>query len=118
MCYNCKYSAIHKSDITLADFWGYRRFNSAINDGKGLSLMLANTLKGNEVLTNLTDKMQIEKLPSEFSEYSARRDGKEYDINKRAEFYEFVKKSRTIKKLILNRNKIVVATILNKLIKK
>ena len=64
------------------------------------------------------DKMKIEKLPYEFAEYSQRNDVREYDINKRTDFFNFVKKNGSIKKLILNRNKMAVSTILKKVMKK
>ncbi|MBQ8182783.1 MAG: Coenzyme F420 hydrogenase/dehydrogenase, beta subunit C-terminal domain [Clostridia bacterium] len=51
-CYSCKFkSTKHKSDITLADYWGINKINPAIDDDKGLSLVLINTAKGAALLT-------------------------------------------------------------------
>ena len=46
-CYSCKFkSPRHKSDITVADYWGIDKINPEIDDDKGLSLVLVNTEKG------------------------------------------------------------------------
>ena len=66
-CYSCKFkSTNHKSDITVADFWGIEKIKPEIDDEKGLSLLLVNTEKGISLLTytekNLTlTKTDIEK---------------------------------------------------------
>lgn len=66
-CYSCKFkSTIHKSDITVSDFWGIEKIKPEIDDEKGLSLLLVNTEKGISLLTytekNLTlTKTDIEK---------------------------------------------------------
>lgn len=53
-CYNCRFKADnYLSDITLADFWGINKINPAINDDKGLSLVVANTAKADEQLKNV-----------------------------------------------------------------
>lgn len=46
-CYNCKFkSGSSGSDITLGDFWGIDRIDPAIDDDRGMSLILVNTSKG------------------------------------------------------------------------
>ncbi len=47
-CYNCRFCQTNRpSDITMADFWGYKSVNKAdINKDKGISLILINTPKG------------------------------------------------------------------------
>lgn len=51
-CGKCHFANIHRpSDITLADFWGWEKFNPELNkDDKGLSLILVNTEKGKRLL--------------------------------------------------------------------
>lgn len=50
-CYTCAFkSARSGSDITLADFWGIGRFNAAMDDDNGTSLIIVNTVKGAEYL--------------------------------------------------------------------
>lgn len=56
-CYICKYKlAQHSSDITLADYWGFRRHDPAILDERGLSLIMANTMKGDDFLHTIDKK--------------------------------------------------------------
>ena len=53
-CYECK--AKHgrsNSDLTIADFWGIENVLADMNDDKGISLVLANTLRGEELLQKL-----------------------------------------------------------------
>lgn len=48
-CLDCEYYSKHVSDITLADFWGYKAAN--VNKNKeGLSLIIVNTDKGKEYI--------------------------------------------------------------------
>lgn len=54
-CYSCKYANIKRiADITMGDYWGNKQFPS--EETKGLSLIIANNLKGNELI------QQIEQL--------------------------------------------------------
>lgn len=53
VCYSCPYKSFkHESDITLGDFWGIEKIDKGkkYNDDKGLSLLLAHTKKGEELL--------------------------------------------------------------------
>lgn len=53
-CYECaaKCGKSH-SDITLADFWGIDSVVSGFNDGKGTSLVLVNTILGQNLIQQL-----------------------------------------------------------------
>lgn len=58
-CYTCKYANTSRvGDITLADFWGIGKFKQ--KKAKGISLVLANTPKGLEILTNIKETIYIE----------------------------------------------------------
>ncbi len=47
-CYHCHFRTLHRaSDITLADFWGIEVILPAMNDDKGISLVIINSDKGN-----------------------------------------------------------------------
>jgi coenzyme F420-reducing hydrogenase beta subunit len=54
-CGNCKYTNIHRpSDITLGDYWGWERISSSLNsDNKGVSLVLINTQKGQNLFNKV-----------------------------------------------------------------
>lgn len=49
-CYNCKFAQIpRQGDITLADFWGVKKFFPQIDAKTGVSLVLVNSEKGSVV---------------------------------------------------------------------
>ena len=49
-CYNCKFADIDRvSDITIGDFWGIDKVMPDFDDNKGISLMLINNEKGQEL---------------------------------------------------------------------
>lgn len=60
-CENCHFCNLKRpSDITIADFWGWQRTNSDINnDDKGINLVLINTEKGKKFFGYIIDKLQI-----------------------------------------------------------
>ena len=61
-CYNCSFKKKYRiSDITLADFWGINRVNPSMNDDKGISLVIVNSKKGEELF-------ELVKSSIEFSE--------------------------------------------------
>ena len=68
-CYNCMFRRNHLSDITLADFWGYRSVSDAINDGKGLSLVIANSYKGKEIVDIVQENSTLNEIDNCFSDY-------------------------------------------------
>lgn len=57
-CYTCKYATTTRvSDCTIADFWGIGRHGKSFSHStlKGVSLVLVNTKKGNDVFSQLQD---------------------------------------------------------------
>ena len=53
-CYSCKFKKIHrKSDITLADFWGIENVLPRFDDDKGVSAVLINSNKGQEIFNKI-----------------------------------------------------------------
>lgn len=61
-CYSCKFkNTIHKSDITVADFWGIDKIKPEIDDDKGLSLLLVNTEKGSSLITEIQNQLTLTK---------------------------------------------------------
>ncbi len=45
-CYSCEAKKNPLSDITMGDFWGIEKIDPDINDGKGISMVIARTDKG------------------------------------------------------------------------
>lgn len=75
-CYNCHAKYYKKSDMTIADFWGIESVASEMNDGKGISLVITRTDKGQEVFDDTKDKLNWKEVnyedgvrynPSEFN---------------------------------------------------
>lgn len=99
-CYNCQYRNAHVSDITIADFWEYRALNPALNDEKGLSLIVANSTKGKEAVEGLSE-FQLHAIDNRFADYVfAAKDYSQYSKN-REEFYRAYK-NRNLKQAAMN----------------
>lgn len=60
-CYQCPFANSHRcGDITLADFWGVRKQMSDFPDiYKGVSLLIANGIKGKDLLETLKGQFNI-----------------------------------------------------------
>ncbi len=94
-CYSCQYCNGNKmSDISLADFWGYRDFDKSIFDKRGISLVLANTEKGVKWMDMLIENEDcfIKEIGMEYAEYVYARDRKapqsNYNISFRNKFFQ------------------------------
>ncbi|MDF2842319.1 MAG: 4Fe-4S ferredoxin, iron-sulfur binding domain protein [Herbinix sp.] len=58
-CYTCKYSSMKRgSDITIGDYWGVENTLPTFDDNQGISLVLINTEKGNELFQKVTNKLK------------------------------------------------------------
>lgn len=67
-CAKCSFKLTHRqSDITLADFWGIEKSDSAFNDNKGVSLVMIHSAKGEEIFSSLSDKVSFEKSDYDFA---------------------------------------------------
>jgi len=57
-CADCHYSKFPRiADISLGDYWGIEKHHSQMNDDKGSSVVLLNTLQGKELLDSIKDKI-------------------------------------------------------------
>lgn len=64
-CSECAFSNFQRcGDITIGDFWSVERTNRLLDDGKGISLVICNTDKGND-LFNMIDFPIKEKISCE-----------------------------------------------------
>ena len=65
-CTDCKFKKNNRlSDITLADFWGIKNVKSELDDGKGTSLVVVNSKKGQELMDRIKDSMICEEVEFE-----------------------------------------------------
>ncbi len=67
-CYNCQFKQNHCSDITIADFWGYKAANVKVDIKKGMSLLVANTQRGEGMLEGL-EQYNLNKLDFGLAQY-------------------------------------------------
>ena len=47
------------SDLTLGDFWCINEFDSSLNDNKGLSFVMVNSIKGDYIFEKIKNKLNI-----------------------------------------------------------
>ncbi|MDP0507271.1 MAG: Coenzyme F420 hydrogenase/dehydrogenase, beta subunit C-terminal domain [Fusobacterium sp. JB019] len=61
-CHNCKYKTLPRnSDVSLGDFWGIEQFKNHLDQDKGTSIFMINSLKGREVFNKIKDNLIYEK---------------------------------------------------------
>ncbi len=59
-CYMCKYSCTNRvSDITIGDFWGVQKCHPEFFSSKGVSSVIVNTEKGQNLIRNIADKVEL-----------------------------------------------------------
>lgn len=59
-CYNCNFKLGNKySDITLGDFWGVNNYYPEMYDKKGVSAIIINTEKGNEIFGIINSQIKF-----------------------------------------------------------
>lgn len=58
-CHHCHYTNLNRlGDITIADFWGYKKEKKEINNkDKGISLLIINTPKGKTIFENCKSQL-------------------------------------------------------------
>jgi hypothetical protein len=61
-CYHCNYATLQRfTDISIGDFWGIEKTMPEFDDNKGVSLVLTNTTKGEELLAAVTQELELRK---------------------------------------------------------
>ena len=68
-CYECSFGNNHSADFILADLWKWRDFN-VVNNDRGLSLILTNSLKGERILKEISKTMSITVLDFDRATYN------------------------------------------------
>lgn len=75
-CYECHAKHYKKSDMTIADFWGIENVAPEMNDGRGTSLVITRTEKGQELFESIKNELKWKEVsyeegvkgnPSEYS---------------------------------------------------
>ena len=100
-CYECKFKTLHReSDLTLADFWGIENINEDMDDGKGTSFVIANSDKGKQILQNIRQQIEINKVDlNESIKYNMSAIKSSYNNPRREYFFKKIHKLE-FKKLV------------------
>ena len=62
ICGSCGFNKLpRQGDMTIGDFWGVGKFDAALNDNKGTSVVLVNNNKGRALMETLKSGMQTVK---------------------------------------------------------
>ena len=62
-CYDCKFKGISRnSDITLGDFWGINDFYPDMDDGKGVSLIVLQSVKGKQLFEKIKSNLETRQI--------------------------------------------------------
>lgn len=92
-CIECEFPENHYADIILADFWAYKRLSKVKNDDTGLSLVISNSEKGEEILQAIADRVTFTKLDLEKASYNMKNKSHGDDFIKKRE--TFIKNCET-----------------------
>lgn len=58
-CYECHFKGFpQKADITLADFWGIEKLDPTMDQDRGTSLVMVNSVKGKDLFDSIKDKIE------------------------------------------------------------
>ena len=75
-CYECHAKQYKRANLTIADFWGIENVAPEMNDGRGTSLIITRTDKGQELFDSIKDELKWKEVsyedgvkgnPSEYS---------------------------------------------------
>lgn len=62
-CYNCSFKKMNRlSDITIGDLWGIENIAPEMNDDKGTSLVIVNSIKGKELFDKVKGNCKYQKV--------------------------------------------------------
>lgn len=64
-CYECHAKQYKKSDMTIADFWGIENVAPEMNDGRGTSLVITRTDKGQELFESIKSELRWKEVSYE-----------------------------------------------------
>lgn len=92
-CYDCAFTNNHYSDLILADYWKCNE-SKVINNDSGISLILSNSPKGENIIRQLGKEMSITVLDLERASYNLyeRKSNPEF-MEKRKLFLEECRKN-------------------------
>lgn len=69
-CYSCKWASLSRpGDLTLGDFWGIEKYTKSFHSSEGVSMVIANTMSGRDILNALfsTEQLIYENVQAEYA---------------------------------------------------
>ena len=95
-CYSCPAKGGRSgADITIGDFWGIEKLYPELDDDKGTSLVLVNSIRGKKYVTDVTDRLHEVNLQESIKDNSAYRYSVPKPVN-RDYFFRSVRKGCTV----------------------
>lgn len=95
-CYRCPAKGGKSgADITMGDFWGIEKLYPELDDDKGTSLVLVNSIRGREYITDLADKLHEVNLLESIKGNSAYRHSVTRPVN-RDYFFRCIRKGCSV----------------------
>lgn len=94
-CYDCKFRENHYSDIIIADFWKWNTISDIENFETGISLIMTNSQKGEELIEAIKPQMTLKKIDIQDAAYNCKPNipiSKEATV-KREKFLEIYQES-------------------------
>lgn len=91
-CYMCDKSMYHVSDFTIGDFWGINKLDASKNDNRGISVLIANTSYGNELIPQFNDSIELYPLEKHYLDYAFKVKTADKKIECRDNFFDEYKK--------------------------
>lgn len=89
-CYSCPYASSKRvSDITIGDFWGIEKYNPEATNPDGTSVLIANTEKGMNLLSNASDRLVL--IPETMEHAKANNPALHHSIKKHPMSEKFMK---------------------------
>ena len=72
-CAVCRYNVLnHKSDVTIADFWGVDEACPEMDGDTGVSMVICNTARGSEILQTVSGSLDSHTLMLDYETMSRR----------------------------------------------
>lgn len=105
-CYVCKYAKKERNtDITIGDFWGIEHIKSNFIDKNGVSEIIVNTPKGNDLFEKVKNMIDYENINySDIIKYNGQLESPSKRMPKRDKFYENISKDDYFSKIKVNKN--------------
>ena len=92
-CLFCDFANNHYADVILADFWKYKTASKLDNDNKGISLVITNSKKGEDMIDAISKKVALTRLDLDAAAYNlTEKNTSKECIDRRAAFLDAIQK--------------------------